>query len=161
MKPKEMDIYKVLFEKVVSIIGETRIKAYKSLTKYQLSLNFEIGKLIVDSQTKHGWGKHIVTDLSKDINQVIDGITGYSPQNLWRMRQFYLEYREDEQLKELAFQVPWGQNLLIIQKIKDNVEKQYYLKATIEMGWSRAVLLNQIKANAYQHPTKAEYKIIK
>ncbi len=151
MKPKEIETYKILFEKVVGIIGETRIKAYKSLTKYQLSLNFEIGKLIVDSQIKHGWGKHIVTELSKDINQVIDGITGYSPQNLWRMRQFYLEYRENEQLQELALQVPWGQNLLIIQKVKDNIEKQYYLQATIEMGWSRAVLLNQIKANAYEH----------
>jgi predicted nuclease of restriction endonuclease-like (RecB) superfamily len=62
-------------------------------------------------------GKHIVTDLSKDISQVIDGITGYSPQNLWRMRQFYFEYREEEQLKELALQIPWGQNLLIIQKV--------------------------------------------
>jgi hypothetical protein len=55
MKPKEIETYKVLFEKVIGIIGETRIKAYKSLTKYQLSLNFEIGKFIVNSQNKHGW----------------------------------------------------------------------------------------------------------
>jgi len=47
--------------------------------------------------------------------------------------------------------IPWGQNLLVMHKIKDNQEKEYYLNATDKLGWSRAVLLNQIKANAYQH----------
>ena len=60
-----------------------------------IGLNFEIGKLIVKNQEINNWGKSIVDTLSTDINKQIDGIKGYSPQNLWRMRQFYLEYKDD------------------------------------------------------------------
>lgn len=64
---KEITNYKMLFDEVLQVIEKTRIKAYKSLTNHQLSLNFEIGKLIVESQEKQGWGKGVVDDLSKDI----------------------------------------------------------------------------------------------
>ena len=111
---KEITSYKELFDKVIQVIDKTRIKAYKSLTQHQLSLNFEIGKLIVSSQEEQGWGRSVVDDLSKDINKVMHGVKGYSPQNLWRMRQFYLEYKDAPQLLSLALQVPWTQNLLII-----------------------------------------------
>ena len=90
---KEITNYKKLFDDVIQLIEKTQIKAYKSLTEQQLSLNFEIGRTIVESQEKQGWGKSVVDDLSKDINKVIDGIKGYSPQNLWRMRSFYLAYK--------------------------------------------------------------------
>lgn len=148
---KEITSYKKLFDEVIDVIGRTQIKVYKSLTKSQLLLNFEIGKLIVKSQEKEGWGKSVVDDLSKDINKVISGIKGYSPQNLWRMRSFYLEYKNSPKLLALALQVPWSQNLLIISKISDEEERKYYLESTIQLGWSRAVLLNQIKGNAYTH----------
>ena len=98
----EITSYKELFDRVLQVIDRTRIKAYKSLTEHQLSLNFEIGRLIVESQEAQGWGKSIVDDLSKDINKVIDGVKGYSPQNLWRMRQFYLEYKDAPDLLRLA-----------------------------------------------------------
>ena len=67
------------------------------------------------------------------------------------MRQFYLDYKDNTNLLELALTIPWGQNLLIMHQVKDIKEKEYYLNATNKLGWSRAVLLNQVKANAYQH----------
>ena len=148
---KEITNYKKLFDDVIQLIEKTQIKAYKSLTEHQLSLNFEIGRTIVESQEKQGWGKSVVDDLSKDINKVIDGIKGYSPQNLWRMRSFYLAYKDFPELLNLALQIPWSQNLLIISKISTEEERGYYLDTTRKLGWSRAVLLNQIKANAFAH----------
>jgi len=124
---KEITSYKNLFDRVIELIEKTQIKAYKSLTQHQLALNFEIGKLIVKSQKDQGWGKSIVDDLSKDIKKVVDGVIGYSPQNLWRMRQFYLEYKDSPELFKLALQIPWSQNLLIISKISTEKERMYYL----------------------------------
>lgn len=60
-------------------------------------------------------------------------------------------YKDDLELLKLALQIPWSQNLLIISKVPREEQRRYYLEATIKMGWSRAVLLNQIKANAYAH----------
>lgn len=147
----ELNQYKSFFNEILQTINSARYEAYKSLNKHHIGLNFEIGKLIVRNQEDNNWGKSIVDTLSKDINKQIDGIKGYSPQNLWRMRQFYLEYKEDLELFELATKIPWGQNLLIMHQVKDREERKYYLTATDKLAWSRSVLLNQIKANAYQN----------
>ena len=147
----ELTAYNEFFKAVIDTINSAKYEAYKSLNKYHIGQNFELGKLIVKNQEKNNWGKSIVDTLSRDINKTVDGAKGYSPQNLWRMRQFYLEYKNETELLEIAFTIPWGQNLLIMHKIKDNKEKLYYLNATAKLGWSRSVLLNQIKADAYKH----------
>ena len=142
--------YNNFFNEIIQTINSARYNAYKSLNKHHIGLNFEVGKLIVKNQEINDWGKSIVDTLSADINKQIDGIKGYSPQNLWRMRQFYREYKDETGLLELAMKIPWGQNLLIMHQVKDLEERRYYLNATDKLGWSRSVLLNQIKANAYQ-----------
>ncbi|MBN1769443.1 MAG: DUF1016 family protein [Prolixibacteraceae bacterium] len=147
----EISAYNNFIGEIIETINSARYKAFKSLNKFHIGQNFEIGRIIVENQEKNKWGQSIVDNLSKDINKQIDGIKGYSPQNLWRMRQFYLEYMNEPELLEMALKIPWGQNMLIIQQLKDNKERKYYLHATEQLGWSRAVLLNQIKANAYQH----------
>ena len=145
----ELTTYKRFFQDVIDTINNAKYEAFKSVNKFHIGQNFEIGKLIVQNQEKNNWGKSIVDTLSKDINRVIDGVKGYSPQNLWRMRQFYLEYKDQPKLLNLTLKIPWGQNLLVLHKIKDKSEKEYYLTATDKLAWSRAVLLNQIKAEAY------------
>jgi len=147
----KLSAYNSFFSKIIDTINSSRYQAFKSLNKFHIGQNFEIGRIIVENQDKNRWGQSIVDTLSKDINKQIDGVKGYSPQNLWRMRQFYLEYKDEPELLEMAMKIPWGQNMLIIQQLKDNKERKYYLKATDQLGWSRSVLLNQIKANAYQY----------
>ena len=66
------------------------------------------------------------------------------------VRQFYLEYQSYEKLPQLVAEIPWGHHLELMAKIKDPEEREYYLKDTGEMGWSRNVLLHQIKSDAYQ-----------
>lgn len=147
----KLTAYNRFFVEIIDTINSARYQAFKYLNKFHIGQNFEIGRIIVENQEKNKWGQSIVDTLSKDINKQIDGVKGYSPQNLWRMRQFYLEYKKEPELLEMAMKIPWGQNMLIIQQLKDNKERKYYLQATDQLGWSRAVLLNQIKANAYRH----------
>ncbi|MBI4645175.1 MAG: DUF1016 family protein, partial [Bacteroidia bacterium] len=116
-----------------------------------------------EKQNEYGWGKSIVEKLSIDLNNLFDGRDGFSPQNLWYMRQFYQEYKEFPELFKLALNIPWGQNILIMSKVKNIEERKYYLKATAGNSWSRSVLLNQIKADAYQvyleNPKKHNFKL--
>ena len=147
---KDLKPYNNFFNEIIQAINSAKYDAYKTLNKHHIGLNFEIGKLIVKNQDANNWGKSIVDNLSEDLNKQIDGIKGYSSQNLWRMRQFYLEYKDESVLLNLAVKIPWGQNLLIMHKIKNKEEREYYLNATDKLAWSRAVLLNQIKADAYK-----------
>ena len=54
------------------------------------------------------------------------------------------------QILNLLKEIPWGQNLLILKKLTAPAARLWYLRATARFGWSRNVLLNQIKAGAYE-----------
>lgn len=138
-------------------VRDARISAARVVNKELISLYWDIGKSIVEKQGNLGWGKSVVERLSHDLMAEFPGSSGFSSQNLWRMRLLYLEYKEHPKLAQLVREIPWGQNVLILQMVKAFKERVYYLEATIEMGWSRNVLLNQIKANAYErHALKAK-----
>lgn len=76
---------------------------------------------------------------------------GFSPRNLWDIKRFYESYANaPEFLRQLVAEIPWGHHILIMQRVKDENARRYYLEATAQLGWTRNVLLNQIKAGAYK-----------
>ncbi len=141
--------YGDLLQTVKKRIQESRILAYRAVNKELIQLYWNIGREIAERQAREGWGKSIVERLSHDLREEFSGTSGFSSQNLWYMRQFYSEYKDHPDLQQLVGEIPWGQNLLILSKVKDKQEREYYLSMTAEMGWSRNVLLNQIKTRAY------------
>ena len=138
--------YEPLLREIVEKIHIARINASRAINYSAIQLNYEIGELIVNRQAKYGWGKSVVEKLSKDLKKIFQGMDGYSTQNLWLMRQFYLAYKENQELLEVAKEIPWGQNMLIIQKEKEDIGREYYLKSTRDYAWSRSFLLLQIKS---------------
>ncbi len=154
MKKPVKDTYKSFLKEVKDQIAGARVHAAKNLNEELIRLNYDLGKLIVEKQKKNNWGDNIVEQLSKDLTKHLGGAEGYSVQNLWYMRQFYLEYTGRRAMLAVAGQIPWGQNIVIMSKLKDVKARTYYLQATAQMGWSRNVLLNQIKARAYERQLK-------
>lgn len=142
--------YKDFLEKAKTQIHGTRIRAAHAANRELISLYWWLGEHIVKSQEKHGWGKSVVERLSKDLKAEFNTKSGFSPQNLWYMRQFYLEYQNKPNLQQLVGEIPWGQNLLILSKIKDDNAKLYYLKSTLECAWTRDVLTMQINSKSYE-----------
>jgi predicted nuclease of restriction endonuclease-like (RecB) superfamily len=142
--------YSVFLASVKSEIQSARIKAARVVNRELIALYWKIGEMIVCKQEELGWGKSVVEKLSEDICREFDGIKGFSPQNLWYMRQFYLEYYKAANLQQLVGEIPWGHNILIFNKIKNSKEREYYIKASLRNGWSRNVLLHQIKGKAYE-----------
>ncbi len=142
--------YKKTLELIRAEIQTARISVVKKITREHIAHYFNIGRIIVEKQGELEWGKSVVEKLSKDLQDGYPDSNGYSARNLWDMRRFYTRYAENEKLRQLVAEIPWGQNLVILSKIKDDKEAEFYLKATSEYGWSRNVLLNQIKAQAYR-----------
>jgi len=141
--------YLQFLKEVKERIASARIIAYRRLNKDLIRLYWEIGTKIVERQEKFGWGKNIVEKLSKDLVSDFEGKEGFSPNNLWRMRNFYLTYKGNTKLAQLVQEIPWGQNIVIMQRVKAREIKEYYIKATIQFGWSRNVLIHQIEAEAH------------
>jgi predicted nuclease of restriction endonuclease-like (RecB) superfamily len=122
--------------------------------RLMMELYFEIGKEIVIKQETLGWGKSVVEQMSKDLVSEFGEKSGYSSSNLWRMRNFYLSYKDNEKLAQLVREISWGQNILIFEKCKDEKIKDYYIKNSIEFGWNRNVLMHHIKTNLFDRDKK-------
>jgi len=135
-------------------IYSTKNKAVLSANRFMIELYFDIGKEIVNRQEKYGWGKSVVEEMSKELKKEFGEKSGYSASNLWRMRNFYLAYRDYPNLAQLVREISWSQNILIFEKCKDIKEREYYIKKTIEFGWNRNILLHHIKTDLYHRDNK-------
>lgn len=142
--------YLNLLSDVRQKVASTRIQVAKAVSKGQFELYWWLGEHIVKAQKTHGWGKSIVEQLSKDLKSAFSGTVGFSSQNLWYMRQLYLEYKDEPILQRLVGEIPWGQNLTIISKVKCKKEREYYLKMVLEQSWTRSTLVMQIDSQVYE-----------
>jgi predicted nuclease of restriction endonuclease-like (RecB) superfamily len=131
-------------------IHNAQYEALKKVNKELIALYIEIGKEIVKKQESYNWGKAIVKNLSDDLQKEFSGMKGFSPQNLWHMRQVYLEYRENVKLQPLVREISWSKNVVIITKCKDILEREFYLKMTKKFGWTKNVLIHQIENHSYE-----------
>ena len=142
--------YKSFIVALKQKIYSAKTKAIVSANRLMIELYFEIGKEIVSNQQTQGWGKSVVEQMSKDLKDEFGEKSGYSTSNLWRMRSFYLAYKDDEYLAQAVRDISWGQNILIFEKCKTSEEREYYVKNTIEHGWNRNVLTHHIKTNLFE-----------
>ncbi|HYE76018.1 MAG TPA: PDDEXK nuclease domain-containing protein [Blastocatellia bacterium] len=138
-------------------IRSAQIKAALAANSEMISLYWEIGRGIVERQEKAGWGDEVVDRLSRDLMYEFSATKGFSRANLFRMRAFYLAYRsQPEFVAQVVRQIPWGQNLVLIEKVKAQAEREWYARQTVENGWSRAVLIHQIELGLYERQARAE-----
>ena len=130
-------------------IRTAQTKAVLSVNKELISLYWDIGRRIVESQEKSVWGKGVVEKLAGDLRQEFPDVKGFSARNLWDMRRFYLAYKDHPNLRQAVAEIPWGHNLTIINKVKDPSQRQWYSYQTTQNGWSRNVLVHQIESDLY------------
>ena len=142
--------YKIFLQDIKQKIYSAKSRAILSANRLMIELYFEIGRTIVEKQEALGWGKSVVEQMSKELIEEFGEKSGYSSQNLWYMRQFYNSYKDNPILQQFVGEIPWGSNIVIFTKCKDDVQKEYYIKNTIENGWNRNVLMHHIKTNLFE-----------
>ncbi|WP_187647041.1 PDDEXK nuclease domain-containing protein [Nitrosophilus labii] len=136
-------------------IRQAQIKAAIKVNEELLRLYWDIAKMIVDKQKSSSWGDGIIEQISRDLKQEFPNLKGFSVRNLKYMKQWYLFWVKGQQVVAQIFQIPWGHNIVIITKCKTIEEALFYVKKTIENGYSRAVLVHQIESDLYSRSKKA------
>lgn len=130
-------------------IQSSRIRAHLAVNKELILLYWRIGHSIIQKQKELGWGSKVVEQLSQDLRHAFPGMKGLSKQNLWYMRQFATAYSQDEIVQQLVGELPWGHHIEIFSHVKDIPTCFWYIRKTIENGWSRNVLVMNIEAQAH------------
>jgi predicted nuclease of restriction endonuclease-like (RecB) superfamily len=148
--PGEAGDYPRLLTEIKERIRSAQYEALKAVNRELVGLYWDIGRMIVERQELGGWGKSVVERLSADLRREFPGVSGFSVQNLWYMRQFYSEYHGDERLQPLVGEIAWAHNLVVMSKCKDPLEREFYIRMTRKFGWSKNVLVHQIDNRSYE-----------
>lgn len=131
-------------------IRRRQYQALRAVNHELVELYWEIGESISRKQDELGWGKSVVEHLAIDLRAEFPGRSGFSTQNLRYMRQFFLTYRDKPNLQPLVGDLGWAKNLVILGGCKDDLEREFYLRATARFGWTKAVLRHQIDNKSYE-----------
>jgi len=137
---------------LVAIKTRIRQAQYQALRAVNSELTrpyWDIGETIHRKQQSLGWGKSVVETLARDLQAEFPGRNGFSARNLWNMREFYGEYSALPKLQPLVAEISWAKNLVILGRCKDDLEREFYLRATARFGWTKAVLQHQIDNQSY------------
>lgn len=162
--------YPAALSDLKQLIAKAQARAALAVTGELIGLYWRVGKTIVQRQAHAGWGTAVVERLAFDLRQAFPGLEGFSPRNIWRMRQFYLAWSmqvTDTAVSEsrargstqrpprVVAELPWGHNIVLLQQVDDHAAQRWYAEAARTNGWSRSVLQAQITKRAHARQGKA------
>ncbi|PRM90343.1 hypothetical protein CJ671_02760 [Aliarcobacter cryaerophilus] len=155
--------YKEFLTNIKSKIKTAQLKAHIKVNEEMLRLYWDIGFMIVEKQKVSMWGDKILENISSDLKLEFPELQGFSRTNIIYMKKLYQFYSLGQQAVdqlqndkiEKIFYIPWGHNIHIISKSKDIDEALFYVNKTIENGYSRAELIEQMKKELYKRNGKA------
>lgn len=147
--------YKVLLHEIKERIASSQIRAAIAVNRELISLYWEIGYRVLLKQKSEGWGSKVIENLSKDLKSTFPSMKGFSLTNIKYMIQFAREYPDFTISQQAVGQIPWGHNVLLLQKLTSLEDRLWYANKTIENGWSRSVLLHWLDGGLHRREGKA------
>ena len=136
-------------------VRNAQVKAALSVNRELVLLYWKIGREILERQKTQGWGAKVIERLSKDLRSEFPEMKGFSLRNIKYMRALAESYADEEFVQQVVAQIPWGHNVRILDYLKTSEEREFYVRQTIENGWSRNVLVLQIESKLYERQGKA------
>ncbi len=154
--PTKFQSYITVLEELKNKIRQAQYKSVLSANRGMILLYWDIGTTILKQQREQGWGAKIINRLAQDLSNSFPNMKGFSPRNLKYMRAFAEAYPDKQIVQQLVAQIPWGHNIRILDYVKNQQERLWYIKETIQNGWSRNVLVLQIESGLYQRQKRAQ-----
>jgi len=145
--------YKLILVDLKAKIRLSQQRAILSVNHELVLLYWEIGSIILKKQLEKGWGVKIIDTLSYDLKEAFPEGKGFSIRNLKYMRQFAQTYQDKEFVQETLAQLNWYVNITVMQKVKEEKIRDWYIAKILEHGWSQSVLVHQIESDLYDRST--------
>ncbi len=123
---------------IKSEIKSAQYRAMFGANRELITLYWRIGKMINAHKT---WGNKFVENLAADIKLEFPDATGYSTRNLKYMAKLAAKYTNEEFVQQVVAQIPWGQNVVLLDKVPNDSARLWYINACARNGWSRNIPL--------------------
>ena len=145
--------YLAIVEQVKREIKTAQYQASVHVNTELILLYHSIGTVINEHKA---WGNKFIENLAADIRREFPASKGYSVRNLKYMAKFAQTYPDREFVQQVVAQIPWGHNLVLLDKVSEPEERRWYLVTCQKNGWSRSVLIHQIESGLYQRQVLAD-----
>ncbi len=176
------------FREVVSLIQQSRTKAYQSVNAELINCYWQVGEYISRRIALAVWGDKSIRELAKFIEKDHPDLKGYTRSNLYRMKQFYETYCTTQivapvvrqlqhvnnqntiivsslvtQLTDIRNtilpQIGWTHHLIIIARTKTSEEREFYIRASIKERYSKRELDRQISSGLFERVMLGKHQL--
>lgn len=130
-------------------IAGARQRALFAANEEQIHLYHDIGREILERQSRQGWGTKVIDRLSSDLRDAFPQMKGLSVSNLKYMRFFAQECPTRQMGQQSADQLPWFHIVTILTRLPDPAIREWYAQETIKHAWTRDTLESQIKSQLH------------
>lgn len=142
--------YQALLQDLKQRIQGAQLRASVSVNRELVLLYWSVGREILLRQAQENWGTKVIDRLADDLKRAFPSMKGFSPRNLKYMRALAEAWPDEQFVQQAVAQIPWGHNVRILDYVKDAAQRECYVRATIEHGWSRNVLIHQIESGFHR-----------
>lgn len=156
MKDLTAPDYRSGYTEMIAIIEQSREKAFRAVNRELITMYWDIGKYISGKMENGGWGKSVVADFARYVQEARPDIKGFSASNIWRMRQFYETYRQNKKLAPLVREISWTQNLLIMSRARTEEARAFYIALCRKNNYSKRELERQMDSMLFERSMVSE-----
>lgn len=144
------DTYPALLQELKQRIRESQLRASVSVNRELVLLYWRIGRDVLVRQERERWGAKVIDRLATDLKKAFPEMRGFSSRNLKYMRAFAAAWPDEVFVQQVAAQIPWFHNCVLLDKLERQEDRVWYVNATVQHGWSRNVLVHQIETGLHK-----------
>ena len=147
------------FAEVAALIAAARQRAFLAVNTALIDLYWQVGEYISRKIASAEWGAGVVPKLAEYIARTYPGQRGFTRSNLFRMKNFYETYQDDQIVAPLVRQLPWTHNLIILEQSKRPEEREFYLRMAVREKWSKRELERQFRVALFERTVLTPAKV--
>ena len=138
------------FDRIISIIDQARNRALKAVNAELIRMYWDVGEYLSDLCAASDFGDKVIDEVAAYIAEHNPGVKGFNRRGLYRMKQFYETYKDDEFVSALLTQISWTNHLLIMSGSKSTEERHFYMTLCIKEHYSSRELERQMDSAYYE-----------
>ena len=137
-------------ENLIKIIDDSRKNALRKVNEELISMYWQVGEFLSKESKNASFGDSYIDAISNEIQTAFPGIKGFNRRGLYRMKQFYETYKDNEIVSPVVTQISWTNHLLILSGCKTDTEREFYIRLCIKENYSKRQLERQLNSGYYE-----------
>lgn len=155
-----MDNEITLAGNLIKIINDSRQNALRKVNEELIQMYWNVGEYLSKYSEEASYGDSFIDAISKEIQNEFPGIKGFNRRGLYRMKQFYETYKDNQIVSPLVTQISWTNHLLIMSGSKSAEEREFYMRLCIRENYSKRQLERQMDSGYYERYMLSKEKLL-